>query len=327
MWPCYKYTLKNAYLRKSTLIFIGLAVLLLGMNSFTANFTNYTTTTQLFQAAASNYFIIYWFLVVSGFLVFFIGSRSTSFVADELEDGTFLTVISKPIDRKNIVLGKFLAIATANLLYIVAITFFPIMIAALKIGHPHVTSLLVSSALKTTIFSTFYMLIILSVTLPLSIKLAAKVVTLVSVAIGVVVMLGSLVLPLILGVPGITWRAQFKEGAIVTQVQKDAYETKHKTYNWVSIIDVPQHFKIMFSYATNGIAESSQMGALLSSPVKVTFEEVKVPNPQGGAQLTRYKVKSATDFANPLLLYFIYGGISLGLGAYTVTSFSKKDFM
>ena len=322
MWACYKYTLKNAYLRKSTFIFMLITSLFLVLSPLLTDMTTYPTADAAFQATASNFYLIYWLLVASVMLSFYIGSKSTSFVADELEDGTFLTVVSKPIDRHNIVIGKFLAIITTNALYIVFSIFIPTMIIAAKINHPQTTGLLIGSAFMTSLYTIFFMIIILSVVLPLSIKISAKVVTSISIAIGVFVMVGSLVVPIILGISGGIWKQALPVGTPVTAEVKKSYEDKHNVYKFLAFIDVPQHFKTMFSAATNGVADQGPVAQMLAAPTKVTFEEVTLPN---GTKV--YKVVKHEDFISPLLLFILYGGVAAGLSVLTVNRFSKQDFM
>ena len=120
MFSIYKYTFKKYLKSPSTWVIVALSVFIAG---FLGGYLPYTQIATNKTNSATEYGISMMMIVsaITSFLAIFVsvfaGFKSATMFKDEVEDGTFLVILSKPISRNKIIFGKWLALQTAMLGY------------------------------------------------------------------------------------------------------------------------------------------------------------------------------------------------------------------
>ncbi len=120
MFPVFKYTLKKYAVAKSTWIITALSVIISGVIGGYLPFSLINTS---HSDAYQTYGIISTVIVssitamLSIFISIFSGFKAASMYKDEVEDGTFLVLLSKPHTRRQIIFGKWLALQAISLIY------------------------------------------------------------------------------------------------------------------------------------------------------------------------------------------------------------------
>lgn len=205
--PIYKYTLTKYAKAWSTWVIVAISmILVIVLGGFVPfKFANPKTPTVYAVICVSIVAAITSFLSI--FTSVFAGFKSATMFKDEVEDGTFLVMLSKPVSRGKIIFFKWLALQTAIAIYtlIVAISFL-IAISIFDTGDKlnstgELTSfgiktlrsqiLLISLALWAILF--IVALIFSSIALLLSTKLSVGTTIGISIAIGVIIPVTSLV--------------------------------------------------------------------------------------------------------------------------------------
>lgn len=202
--PIYKYTLKKYLKAYSTWVIAGISVLLVvvlgGFVPFkfakTNNASEYAVLSVAIVAAITSFLGI--------FTSVFAGFKSATMFKDEVEDGTFLVMLSKPVSRSKIIFFKWLALQTAiigytfivALSFLVAITLFDnghkiADLSAFGIKTLRSQILMVSLMLWMILF--IISLIFSSIALLLSTRLTVGTTIGISIALGVIIPITSLV--------------------------------------------------------------------------------------------------------------------------------------
>lgn len=205
--PIYKYTLQKYATAWSTWIIVVISMLLVivlgGYVPF--KFANPKSPTTYAVICVSIVAAITSFLSI--FTSVFAGFKSATMFKDEVEDGTFLVMLSKPVSRGKIIFYKWLALQTAIAVYtlIVAISFL-VAIAIFDTGNKLNASgeltafgiktlrsqiILISLSLWAILF--IVALIFSSIALLLSTKLSVGTTIGISIAIGVIIPVTALV--------------------------------------------------------------------------------------------------------------------------------------
>lgn len=180
--PIFRYTLKKILVSPSTWVIFILTIVVLGLC--------WALPIALFSIAGDNiswtkdlvllFFYPTWkLLAFTGFiglmLLIFIGAKATQIFRDEIDDGTLLILVSKPISRNRIWFEKWLSFQTTVIFYI----FFTILIGGLLLIIPGVGGTVVYLALLPYMGILFgigllFDLIFTSIVLLLSLVLNSK---------------------------------------------------------------------------------------------------------------------------------------------------------
>ncbi len=169
-----KKTLIDLFTIKTTGLYLGLMLLLpilFAMITKSENLLGLNNMTLEMQAAfITGLFIVMAFLWTAGFpLVLFTFIKCAGFISKEDADGTLLILVSKPIKRSNILLGKFLAFLIYTLtLQLIVLLLIPYIWTQVYGLDLFVFSSLLKVVLPIFIYSTFVLLIFGSIASALS---------------------------------------------------------------------------------------------------------------------------------------------------------------
>ncbi|MDY6833278.1 MAG: ABC transporter permease subunit [Chloroflexota bacterium] len=93
------------------LILVGMAVPLVSMSSYRSTLQNRSWSVEMQTHYMVSNFLTMSFIYVAGlFLALMVAITAAGFVSKEVNEGTLLMLVSKPIERSKIVIGKFLAL-------------------------------------------------------------------------------------------------------------------------------------------------------------------------------------------------------------------------
>ena len=150
-----------------------------------------------FSLAMEEYYVISNFLTISFiwiaglFLAFVVSTYAAGFIAKESTDGTLLLLVSKPISRRQIVLGKLMAL-TIHVLLIEAITLL-LFTALLRFMLPIETGLFINLLVTIPGILLYSLLVILvfgAISMCLSTLLQSQIKIMVSVAVIIALVFG-----------------------------------------------------------------------------------------------------------------------------------------
>ena len=180
--PIFRYTFKKILVSPSTWIVFILTVIILGLNwglnasGIINNDSNTSWTSELVKL----FYLSSWKgIAFSGFiglmLLIFIGIKSVQIFRDEIEDGTLLILVSKPISRNRIWFEKWLSFQTIVISYI----FLSIFLASIILMLPGIGDTTLFVTLLPYLFILFgialiFDLIFTSTALLISLVLNAK---------------------------------------------------------------------------------------------------------------------------------------------------------
>ncbi|MDQ7983228.1 MAG: ABC transporter permease [Spiroplasma sp.] len=209
--PIFRYTTKKIFISPSTWVILILSILILGL-SWGLPFLIINAESKIVipwtKDLVLSLFLSSWkMFAFSGFISFmlivFIGVKATQIFRDEIEDGTLLILVSKPISRNRIWLEKWLSFQFTLILYVfITILFGGLFLIIPKIGN-------------STIYLTFlpYMgllfgiallfdLIISSIVLLLSLVLNSKATIAISIGFAALINIFSQTLEFLIVIPG-----------------------------------------------------------------------------------------------------------------------------
>lgn len=205
--PIFKYTLKKYMKSPSTWVIVGISMFLVIV---IGGFLPFSLLKPDKPDAAVTYGTVSIALVagITSFLAIFTsvfaGFKSATMYKDEVEDGTFLVMLSKPITRSKIIFFKWLALQTTIIMYtfIVALSFAVAILVfdngykinELKaMGIETLRSKVIMIALALWAILFVVALIFSSIALLLSTRLSVGTTIGISIAIGVIIPITSLV--------------------------------------------------------------------------------------------------------------------------------------
>lgn len=199
MLAIYKYTLKKYLKSWSTWVIMGFSAIVIGFVIGGMLPFIFIDTTK--QSAASTYAktII---LTIAGITVFFAifsaifaGFKSATMYKDEVENGTFLILISKPMKRIHILFGKWFALQTLLVMYAFVSVFFLCMGIVIFDNGSHIPGLKsmgVGSLKQNIWYASIYIFLILYLTSLIFSSLGIMISTKLSVGatIGIIIAIG-----------------------------------------------------------------------------------------------------------------------------------------
>lgn len=179
--PIFRYTFKKMLVSPSTWVIFILTLLTLSLGwgliaSNISNIPNFNWTSEVLKIFyLSGWKTIAFFAFISLMLLIFIGVKSVQVFRDEIEDGTLLILVSKPISRNRIWMEKWLSFQVIVVSYI----FFSIFLASIVlmmpgIGTPKLFVLLLPYLFILFGIALIFDLIFTSVVLLISLVLNAK---------------------------------------------------------------------------------------------------------------------------------------------------------
>lgn len=207
MFAIYKYTFKKYLKAPSTWIITLISIFIAG---FLGGYLPSTIVDTQGADATTDYAMQSIMVVsqITSFLAIFVsvfaGFKASAMFKDEVEDGTFLVILSKPIVRSKIIFGKWLALQSMMLLYTFAtiLTFVLTTVAFDKggeiVGLTQMGVKTLSSQIALVGLLMWSVLMVIgfiftSIGLLLSTKLSSSATVGISIALGVVIPVTSLV--------------------------------------------------------------------------------------------------------------------------------------
>jgi ABC-type transport system involved in multi-copper enzyme maturation permease subunit len=157
-WPVYMRTLRSLLGLRRTVIMYALGLwpswffpLVIWQRLFESG----TMSLDMQTSFIAGYFVLMSFLWIAGFFLAYllVGSSGLGMIANEQERGTLLLLISKPISRTHLLLGKFAALVSAALIYEMSMLLMSVALLTLLLDlDPQTVSVLTGIALWTFLF-------------------------------------------------------------------------------------------------------------------------------------------------------------------------------
>ncbi len=337
MWAVYKYSLKRIVNKPSTYVIGGISILitLLTISSIAPMGGGITLWAYIF-----NLFYTFTFAVL---LPIFTGTKATIPIRLEIEEGTFLTIISKPISRTNIVIAKWLALLTTVWAFIFFVQISSLGILLMLNQDGSITSaasvpLMFSVFFKMLLFSVLVYTVIATLLLLLSLKVGTKLL----VTLGLVFGISLLAAPPIIQSTAIVEYGELPKAVVLDPSNNEAeavalewYRTQiddHKVYHFIKWIDVTYHFESMYTNFVGKNAMDQVAADILDKGTEMELGETGGPGYRNNYtyKITKnsdgtYTVK-AVDFMNPYLLIVMYLLLFAGAIALGIRSLIRRDF-
>ncbi len=328
MFALFKYTYKKLLLTLSTILFILVVALifwLISSSSWQYMIWKTEVISRLFSGPVSGFKLFFlWFILPP-----FVAAKSAGFIADELEDGTFLTTISKPISRARIIISKFFA------LFIVNATFIFSMLCLLwwftLRGNPtRMTSDFFLESVVTMFTIPFVLSTILSIILViLSLKIKSSLI----IGLGTGIGFFSFVGPHLIN--GIVIKNTDLQNAIGEVVEEETYDKVNRgqtIYSKFKYLNYSQHADQIFSENIQKTLSKYNLTSLASSGINkevlFTNYNVKEKNKLGEEILVqKYKVQALKNWIPTKTLYLMYTFITTAFLLFGFVYFNKKDIV
>lgn len=200
--PIFRYTIKKMLLTPSTwiILLITIAFITLFNTLLLVSFNNLNLTAQeIFNPYLISWKSVMFFLFLGLMLFIFIAIKATQVFRDEIDDGTLLILVSKPVSRTRIWTEKLFALQTTILLFM----FFSIFVSSIFIAIPGLGSGAIYSKMFPYMWILFavgiiFDLIISSTAILLSLVMNAK--AIVAIMIGFAALVNILSSPLIMNI-------------------------------------------------------------------------------------------------------------------------------
>lgn len=208
--PIFRYTTKKIFISPSTWVVLFLSIVILSV-SWSLPFilansqspTKITWTKNLVLSTMLNTWKIFTFSTFISFaLIIFIGVKATQIFRDEIDDGTLLILVSKPISRNKIWGEKWLSFQVTLILYV----FLTILVSGLILLIPKIGNATIYAALLPYMGILFgiallFDLIISSIVLLLSLVLNSKATIAISVGFAALISIFSQTLEFLVVIP------------------------------------------------------------------------------------------------------------------------------
>jgi len=195
----FKYSFKKMVFSPSSWVLLTVSTLLLGCIWY---FFNSTITGHLIPGFSSSDFLnialARWtmtsaILFVDVLLFIFIAIKATQVFRDELDDGTLLILVSKPVTKNSLYLQKILAFQTMMALFLI-ISPLVASLPLLLLGNNGVVFIaLLPKILILIVFAFFLQLIASSLIILLSLSTSSKIIVCITIVFGFAIALSSMV--------------------------------------------------------------------------------------------------------------------------------------
>lgn len=333
MFGVFRYTFKKLVYKSSTLFITLFAIFIM----FLVGVSIHGRTSQFAYLAVdivgsigSSTIIPFYQMIVWLLLPILCGLKSIIFIADEIEDGSFLTIISKPVSRTKILIEKFVAYELFMFLWTMAIV--SVTWVFILGYYPYlITFEFFNATFFTMIFIIFILQIILSIILiVLSLKLKPGVIIGVAGFFGLFSQIGSRLIQ-----TNIVNNSKY-QAAAGREVTEDDYKkmsSGQQTYNSIlKYFDYSSHFAEIYYANFQPIYEKYNAEATLAQYYNrrvIVAQSKKVEKNELGKQVFKdfYFVKDYENWHNRSFLIYVYIFITIlavGLG---FLYFSRKDII
>lgn len=173
-WPVYTRTLRSLMGMRRTIIMYALGLwpswffpLVIWQRLFESGNMSLDMETSFI----AGYFVLMSFLWIAGFFLAYllVGSSGLAMISSEQDRGTLLLMVSKPISRTHLLLGKFAGLFTAALIYEASMLLTSVALLTLLLDlDPQTVSALVGISLWTFLFGILLAAMFASVSMLLS---------------------------------------------------------------------------------------------------------------------------------------------------------------
>lgn len=329
-FPVIRYTYKKLIRSWATLIFFLIAIIptgvLIGISVSQSALTIDKEITTLNAAYQVTYFTIF----LCAIFMIFMAMKGTQIFRDEIDDGTLLVILSKPISRKKLMYQKWVAYQLINFSFLCSVLLVSLTAAGLAVHSTQVITWMLSTLPFVLVFSIIFQFIFTSIYLIISLYMQAKIMMLVAAAIAIMFLILNIVLPLLVA-PDLI---QFQKNELTTFVSPDMYHLlsqQSQLYKIISIFNIAYHFQDMFGFALQGFTSSNELplpkgSSMYGGGVLDMFTLFKEPvfgaTPVGNT----YEIVAWKDFINPWILYVIYIVIAVGLLFSSYFILKNQDF-
>ncbi|URM52926.1 ABC transporter permease subunit [Mycoplasma sp. SG1] len=253
----------------------------------------------------------------------FMAVKATQVFRDEIEDGTILLVLSKPINRKSLLAQKWcsyqligIIFLFSNLFWIIGISSFFATLTA--IGH------LLQNIIYILIFSLMCQFIFSSIFLLLSLSFSSKTLIIIAVLVVIFLIFLNILVPL-LTVSDL--KHFFNNSYGVKSVSREGYNNymhQANLFYYLSFINFGYHLENMFNFVINGFNsgfDNTNTTGFLSQFGHIAYPKFTIL--KSGV----IAFKGWEEFISPILLYGIYGGLVVVFLGWSWLVLRKKDFV
>ena len=332
MLSVFRYTFKKLIFKPSTIFLTGFGLFMVYMNvQFAGRLTRDALTSQEIILAIHYAIVLpFWSTILWILLPIFCGLKAISYLADEIEDGSFLTIISKPISRTQILIEKFLSYQFMMVLW--TLMMISVAWAWLFGSIPYKAT---TEFFYATFFPMFFIVFVLQVLLStvlifLSMKLKPGVIVGLSGFFG----LFSQIAPRLIQT-SVTQNADLQSsgGLEITKEKYDKVFDGQKTYDsYIKYFDYNLHFGLMFYSQFSDIYKKYNQDALLEQAVNrkvILGKSKKVGKDELGKDVLKdnYYVQGFSNWLDKDLLAIFYFLAALAAVAFGYWYFWKKDIV
>ncbi len=332
MLSVFRYTFKKLIFKPSTIFLTGFGLFMVYMNvQFAGRLTRDALTSQEIILAI-HYAIVmpFWSTILWILLPIFCGLKAISYLADEIEDGSFLTIISKPISRTQILIEKFLSYQFMMVLW--TLMMISVAWAWLFGSIPYKAT---TEFFYATFFPMFFIVFVLQVLLStvlifLSMKMKPGVIVGLSGFFG----LFSQIAPRLIQT-SVTQNADLQSsgGLEITKEKYDKVFDGQKLYDsYIKYFDYNLHFGLMFYSQFSDIYKKYNQDSLLEQAVNrkvILGKSKKVGTDELGKKVLKdnYYVQGFSNWLDKDLLAFFYFFAALVAVAFGYWYFWKRDIV
>ena len=332
MFSVFRYTFKKLIFKPSTIFLSGFGLFMIFMNiQFATRFArDALTSEEIVNAVHIGIINPFWNTILWILLPIFCGLKAISYISDEIEDGSFLTIISKPISRTRILVEKFLAYQTMMLMWTLMMISISWAWVMGVIPYKATTEFFLATFLPM-LFIIFVLQVLLS-TILIFLSLKVKPGVIVGLA-GFFGLFSQIAPRIILSSVVQNQDLQQSGGSEITKEKYDKVINGQNTYDsYIKYFDYNLHFGIMFYSQFSDFYKKYNQEILLESSInrKVILGKSKKPGKDelGKTVLKdHYFVQGFSNWLDKDLLavfYFVFALVAVALGYWY---FWKRDIV
>ncbi|WP_434414809.1 ABC transporter permease subunit [symbiont of Argiope bruennichi] len=322
-FPIFAYTFKKVFYSWSTLAFVVISFLVTsGLILFTNKVYSITVEKQL--EIFSNVFEVTFFVInVCIFYLIFLAIKATQIFRDEIDDGTFLVIISKPITKNSLLLEKYFAFQTIGGIYILSILFYSAGFSLIYFNSLEIIIYFLRNLFFIIFFLIIFQIIFSSIFILISLFISTKSLIIFASIVVIFIVFFNVVVPFFI-IPDLS-NAYNEDVRKISFSLKRTILEEQNNYYFLSFFNLGYQFGNMFVFALNGFSHKSgtklEMGdpGLFSRFGIIQYALIRTK----GSDI---EITGWTDFINAIYLYVFYIFFS-SLMIYTTYFVLKiKDF-
>ncbi|ALV23421.1 hypothetical protein ASO20_02025 [Mycoplasma sp. (ex Biomphalaria glabrata)] len=326
----FNYTLVKMLRSPSTIFFLVISFILTATLLYIGTNVSTFTLDKKVSLMNSTYTVVYFTMFLCGIFTIFLATKCSQTICDEIEEGTFLVVLSKPISRLSLLLQKWLSFQLIGMVLVISVLLFDSAFLAIVLQNDQIFEQFIKSVVFIFIFSIIYQLLFSSIFFIISFSVSSRTLIIIAALTSILLLVLNVIIPLFT----VNNVLQIQKGIKQLTVSNDLYPVitnEINTFGIIAIFDISYQLQTIFhlaqTYFGAKAAENNEIG---SSGFLSQFDYFEKPNilpPQStGGTSPIALINGWSDFINAWVLLGIYLVISAGLLVGTYYSLINKDF-